>query len=154
MNRRGRVLVVDDDENQRLAIEGILGLEHDVVAAGGVQDALHQLSRGRFDVVVTDYEMPDGTGQSLIEAVEKRGLTSTSAILLTGHSDYKAVRELQRSARALVLFKPVNPKELMAWVMNGVTMARLNAATASNLKNTPPPPPSSTKIKRPLEGSP
>ncbi|MEZ0230197.1 MAG: hypothetical protein ACAI25_16365 [Planctomycetota bacterium] len=86
MKLRGRVLVVDDDPNQ------------------GVSEAKQKLSRQPFEVVVTDYEMPDGTGGDLL-------------------------REM-KSGKALVL---------LAWIKNGVTMARLNVATtnlqARNTKN-------------------
>lgn len=140
MTSRGQVLVVDDDENQRLSLESILALDYDVCAAGGVEEASRLIARDTFDVVVTDYDMPDGTGEDVLRCVTRRG-TPTSTILLTGHSEYAQVRDLQKSGRALVLFKPVDPVELLAWIKNGVTMARLSRATKANYE--------SGRIKRP-----
>jgi DNA-binding NtrC family response regulator len=143
---RGRVLVVDDDPNQRMSLESILALDHDVTAAAGVAEALRLMQEEVFDVVVTDFEMPDGTGADLLHAVEKAG-RAMSMILITGHSEYATVRDLQKSGKALVLFKPVDPKELLGWIRNGVTMARLSAATSNLQKRAGDPP--SERLKRP-----
>ncbi len=141
MNIRGRVLVVDDDPNQRMSLESILALDYEVTTADGVAEARIKMDKGPFEVIVTDYEMPDGTGAELLRLIEARKL-ATSCILLTGHSDYSAVRDLQKSGKALVLFKPVDPVELLAWIKNGVTMAKLSQAASSLQARTGAPPPS------------
>jgi two-component system response regulator HupR/HoxA len=125
---RGRVLVVDDDATARVTLEAILGEDFEVASADTAAAAKELLGRQAFDVLVTDHEMPGETGAELLAATRQRWPALVS-ILLTGHSDYAAVRDLQKAGRVLVLFKPVDPAQLVAWVKNGVVMASLTQAT-------------------------
>lgn len=124
----GQVLVVEDDPAVRESLDAILSGEFATTSVAGVAQAVQTLSRQAFDVVVTDFNLADGTGLTVIDSCRAQSPGAT-VILLTGHVDYDGVRALQKSGRVLVLFKPVNPDELLAWVKNGVTMARLAAAT-------------------------
>ena len=61
--RRGRVLVIDDEESLALAIARYLKHDHEVVAVTRGRDALERLTRGeRFDVILCDLMMPQVTG--------------------------------------------------------------------------------------------
>lgn len=126
MNHRGRVLFVEDDPSARATLGAILGEDFDVQAVGTSSEALRALGAGGWDVLVADYDLgePLTTGTGVLErgAALNPGM---SGILLTGHTNYPEVRELQRQGRFLVLFKPVEPEQLLAWVKNGVAMARL-----------------------------
>jgi len=67
-----RVLVVDDDENTRSLI-GIL-LEHagyNVVQVCDGLDALQEIKKRHFDVVVTDWAMPLLNGLELIQRIQE-----------------------------------------------------------------------------------
>jgi two-component system chemotaxis response regulator CheY len=67
-----RVLVVDDDENTRSLI-GIL-LEHagyNVVQVCDGLDALEEIRKRHFDVVVTDWVMPMLNGLELIQRIQE-----------------------------------------------------------------------------------
>lgn len=112
----------------RDSLEAILSTDFTTTSAGSIAGAVKILSSQTFDVVITDFNLEDGTGLTIIETSRLR-CPSASTIMLTGHMDYAEVRALQKSGRILVLFKPVNPDELLAWVKNGVTMSRLSAAT-------------------------
>ena len=124
----GRVLVVEDDPGVRDSLEAILSSDYETTTVGSVAAATKLLAPKAWDVVVTDFNLGDGNGSAVIEAARER-CPEAAVILLTGQVDYSGVRALQKSGRVLVLFKPVNPDELLAWVKNGVTMARLSAAT-------------------------
>ncbi len=69
---RGRVLVVEDDPSMRLAVEGALSIDFEVKTASNVTEALSALADDEFDVVVTDYEMPGGSGLDLMRWVETK----------------------------------------------------------------------------------
>lgn len=128
----GRVLVVDDERNVLDALEAVLATEFEVVVARGVGEALRSLKTREFDALVTDYELTDGTGATLLTMVAER-FPNVIGVLLTGHVDSPQVRTLQKSGRALVLFKPAKPRELIAWVRNSVAMSKLQRLT-QNLK--------------------
>jgi DNA-binding NtrC family response regulator len=124
----GRVLVVDDDKNTLEVLEAVLASEFDVVVAKGVGEGLKLLSEQLFDALVTDFELSDGTGATLLTVAAER-YPDVMSVLLTGHTDSVEVRNLQKSGRALVLFKPAKPSELLAWVRNSVAMSRLQRMT-------------------------
>jgi PAS domain S-box-containing protein len=64
--RRGRVLVIDDEESLALAIARYLTQDHVGVAVTRGRDALDRLTRGeRFDVILCDLMMPQVTGMEL-----------------------------------------------------------------------------------------
>jgi DNA-binding NtrC family response regulator len=124
----GRVLVVDDDANARDALEAVLGADFEVVVARGVGDALRILGEQSFDALVSDFELQDGNGANLLAIASER-FPNVIGVLITGHIDSPEVRTLQKSGRALVLFKPAKPAELIAWVRNSVAMSRLQRLT-------------------------
>jgi PAS domain S-box-containing protein len=64
--RRGRILVVDDEPMMARAVLRFLGVDHEVVVLGDGQEALSRLDQGeRFDVIVCDLMMPTVTGMDL-----------------------------------------------------------------------------------------
>ncbi|HZT75659.1 MAG TPA: response regulator [Vicinamibacterales bacterium] len=82
----GRILVVDDDR----AFGGFMlaALEsrgHDVEWAGCIADALTTLYSNRYDLVIFDLRLPDGSGLELLrDATEEGLLDQSAAIILTG----------------------------------------------------------------------
>jgi len=83
----GRILVVDDDR----AFGGFMlaALEsrgHEVEWAGGIMDAMAALYSNRYDLVIFDLRLPEGSGLDLLrEATEEGLLDGSAAIILTGH---------------------------------------------------------------------
>ena len=61
--RRGRILVVDDEQLVLRSVSRILSQEHDVVAMVSAADALALCAGGeKFDLILCDLMMPDMTG--------------------------------------------------------------------------------------------
>ncbi|MGZ3477136.1 MAG: response regulator, partial [Polyangiales bacterium] len=69
-----RLLVVEDDENQRKAITELVsnGGDVDVVAVSNEKEALETLDKGPFDCVVVDLGLPDSDGYGLIEKIKQK----------------------------------------------------------------------------------
>jgi CheY-like chemotaxis protein len=64
--RRGRILVVDDEELVLRSVRRILSQEHDVLAMISATDALALCAGGeKFDLILCDLMMPDMTGMDL-----------------------------------------------------------------------------------------
>ncbi len=66
-----RVLLADDEEGVRLVLRMLLeclGLE--VTEAVNGKEALEIYQRGKFDVVVTDYNMPQKRGDALAQEIK------------------------------------------------------------------------------------
>lgn len=83
-----RVLLIDDHEliRQGLALAIRAGGDLDVVAqAGSVADGLAQYAQHRPDVVITDLQLPDGTGLDIVRKVRRHSPT-VGLVVLTMHA--------------------------------------------------------------------
>ena len=123
-----RLLVVDDMEDMRLALEDCLRLGgYDVVSAASGEEALELLRSQRFDLLLTDQAMPGLSGIELAE-VTARIHPDVPIVLLTGHTDVELARaSLLRGASDFVT-KPVNIRELPIVIERNLTRRRLEVA--------------------------
>ena len=65
-----KVLLIDDDLSILKAWQGVLKSEgYEVVTASSAADGLAAANTGNFQVVVTDWKMPDGTGMEIIKTL-------------------------------------------------------------------------------------
>src|SRR5262249_22726101 len=91
----GTVLVVDDDEKDRLAAAALLeGTGLDVVEAGSGDEAMRLLAERRFDAVVLDLFMTGLNGFDVLgEVRQDPRLAQVPFIVLTAHDLTSADRE-------------------------------------------------------------
>ena len=81
--KRGRVLVVDDSITTRTMEKNILEAnDYEVVIAVSGFDALDKLDAGRFDLMVSDVEMPGMTGFELTKKVRQREDTRDLPVII------------------------------------------------------------------------
>lgn len=67
-----RILIVEDSSSMRAFVRATLeDMGHEVTEAESGFDALQQLPRARFDVVVVDINMPDINGLELISFMRR-----------------------------------------------------------------------------------
>jgi CheY-like chemotaxis protein len=75
------VLVVDDEESQRTALAGMIGLwGYKVETAADGQEALEKLDQFDADVIVTDLMMPRMDGPELLRRLKARGNAPPSIV--------------------------------------------------------------------------
>ena len=107
-----KVLVVDDEEELRASVERVLRRAgHDVETAGSAQQALALLRRGEYELVISDFRLPDRDGLELIRDV--RDLRpDAEIILITAFANIPlAVDAIKRGAYDF-LSKPFKRAEL------------------------------------------
>ena len=107
------ILVVDDEKNQRETLAQILRDQHyQVVTAGDLQGALEQLSQISFDVILSDFRMPGGSG---IDVAKKAGelCPQSSTLIMTAYADVQSVIEAMRAGVVDYLLKPLNVDSLL-----------------------------------------
>jgi CheY-like chemotaxis protein len=82
-----RILVVDDEPAVCGAIKMMLEFDgHEIQTAGNGKEALALLEHGKFDVVFTDYSMPEMKGDALAIAI-KQHLPNQPVVMITAHAD-------------------------------------------------------------------
>jgi PAS domain S-box-containing protein len=85
-DKRGRVLVVDDEPLIADILRRILAVAHDVVVVQSARTAIGRLEAGeRFDVILCDLMMPDMTGMEFYNVVAERAPACVERIVfITG----------------------------------------------------------------------
>jgi CheY-like chemotaxis protein len=82
-----QILVVDDEPTVCEAIKMMLQYDgHEVQTAGSGKEALARIEQRRFDVVFTDYFMPEMRGDKLAMAIKER-LPNLPVVMVTAHAD-------------------------------------------------------------------
>jgi len=84
---RVRVLFADDEEDVRDVFEAVFASDFDVTLAPGGREALAELARSPFDVLVSDMRMEPMRGSELL-ARACADHPDTQRILLTGFGDF------------------------------------------------------------------
>jgi len=113
---RGRVLLAEDNPVNRkvaLALLGKAGYQADW--AGDGREVLAALSRGRYDLILMDIEMPvmDGlTATSRIRAAEEATGTHIPIVAMTAHADPGDRERLLRAGIDGYVAKPIRLQEL------------------------------------------
>jgi len=115
-----RVLVVEDNEDNRFLITESLRFQGALVESVSAAREAAEMLDG-YDIIVTDYAMPDRDGVWLLEQAQHR-VTPVPVILLSGFTE--AQREaIATAAFALKLLKPVEPEDLVTAILKTLNRA-------------------------------
>ena len=114
-----KILAVDDSASMRQMVSFTLkSAGHDVCEAeDGVQALARAKSSGSFDLVISDINMPNMDGISLIK--ELRGLPDfkfTPILMLTTESSAEKKNEGKAAGATGWIVKPFNPDQLLATI--------------------------------------
>ena len=115
-----KILVVDDDNTFCLMLQKFLSKnEYEVTTASSGARALQILDAQSFDLILTDYRLPDTDGILLLDEILKRN-KNMPVILMTGYGDIKlSVVAIKKGALDYIT-KPINPQELLELVKNAL----------------------------------
>ena len=116
LSRPPRLLVVDDEPDLRTLYElALLREGYDIDAAGGVEEGWALLRAARYDAVITDMRLPDGTGLDLLARLEQAGRPEKTIVITAYGSAENAVQALKAGAYDY-LTKPVDLRQFRAVV--------------------------------------
>jgi two-component system KDP operon response regulator KdpE len=107
-----RILIVDDEETDRLVVEAILTRAgHETIVVDGGENALRAyLGRG-IDIVITDLKMPDVHGFELI-TIMREFRPPPSVIALSGTGPFQ-LHMAEALGAEWTLLKPLDPRMLL-----------------------------------------
>jgi PAS domain S-box-containing protein len=117
-----KILVVEDNKDTLRSIALVLGAwGHSVTVAEGISAALLAAADHSLDLLLSDIELPDGTGLDLMRHLRGRGLR---AIAMSGYGSEEDVRASLEAGFAEHITKPVDVTRLIATIQR-VTAVQL-----------------------------
>lgn len=132
-----RILVVDDEPDLRTLYELTLLREGYLVdAAGTVQEAWDLLKAQRFDLVITDMRLPDGSGIDLLKEARAQQRRERCIVITAYGSAENAVESLKAGAFDY-LTKPVDLKQFRSVVAAALQGTRAAATPVVNSRPAP-----------------
>ena len=121
---RNKVLVVDDEKNQREIYRLILeDAGYEVTSAQSGEQALRLARENKFDLVLTDYKMTGMDGLTLLGELLKVD-PSIIVVMMTAHGSVESVKDAIRGGAFEYLSKPVDRDELLKVVENALSGLR------------------------------
>src|SRR5262245_57939867 len=122
---RALILVVDDEEDTRDALQVILtDWGYDVEVAADGQEALKKASVSRPALVITDLVMPEVDGMSLMNALQSE-LPRVPVIMLTGFATVDSAVAAMREGAYDYLTKPVDIERLRVLLEKALDKAKV-----------------------------
>ena len=123
----GKILIIDDSKPIRRLLEYILTREnYEVVSAQDGFEAIFWLSEGnRPDLIISDIEMPNFTGEELISNLNNSGLFSDLPVIILTGIESQEIRDSFLS-RGVVgyLTKPFDPANLLQIVKEAIIASK------------------------------
>jgi EAL domain-containing protein (putative c-di-GMP-specific phosphodiesterase class I) len=122
---RGAVLVVDDERVLLDVLESQLteaGWQVDTASHG--REALRLVDGKRYEVVLTDIDMPGMTGVELLREIRARDL-DVPVLLITGHPRVDTAVEALEHGALRYLQKPVRERDLLTAVEDAARLHRM-----------------------------
>jgi two-component system nitrogen regulation response regulator GlnG len=104
--------VVEDDFAVRNSLEEILGLlGYRVTTVSGREEARSACDQGEFDLLLSDYVLPDGSGTEIADELRQRWPT-LRVVVMSGYAQDEDVSERSSSGNLVFLQKPFNAQAL------------------------------------------
>jgi DNA-binding NtrC family response regulator len=108
-----RILVVDDERIQRDTLAAILSDNgYQVSTSDNVTNAKKLILESVFDLILSDFKMPDGTGLDVAESARKF-LPDAAIFIMTAYADVQSVIDSMRVGVVDYILKPINVEALL-----------------------------------------
>ena len=124
--RKGRLLVIDDEQGIREGCRRVLAPEgYQVEVAATIAAGRAAIESGDFDLVLLDVMMPDGKGIDLLATIQQRD-PETVAAIITGYATVELAVEALKEGAYDFISKPFSGDLLLLTVERGLEKRRLS----------------------------
>lgn len=115
-----KILIVDDEVENLQALERVMRGVFDVVSTPSPEQALEEITKNNFQVVVSDLRMPGMLGTELLAKIAKKN-PLVSRVILTGHTETKDILDaINRAEIYRYVTKPWENQELLVVLQQAV----------------------------------
>ncbi len=117
------VLIVDDSASIRQLVSfTVKEAGYEVVAAENGREALEKASESRFDLIITDLNMPEIDGISLIQRLRSMpDFRFVPILMLTTEAQEAKKREGRKAGASGWIVKPFTPETILSAVKKFIT---------------------------------
>lgn len=134
------ILIIDDDKDICTLVSNILTKKgYDVTSSYDGEEAVTNLKKKEFDLVLCDYRLPDTNGVEMIQRI-KLIQPGAAIVIITGYSDVKTAIETFKHGASDYVVKPLYPDEILITIKDALEKkeekAKSAVATGKNKKST------------------
>jgi DNA-binding NtrC family response regulator len=116
MADKRKILVVDDEDALRTVLSAELNSEgYDVGTAADGLEAVTELGKKKFDLVLLDIKMPNMNGFEVLKVIKEKH-AGTKVIMLTGFADLKNAIESKKLGAEDFVSKPYDLVDLLTTI--------------------------------------
>jgi len=119
--RRGKILIVDDEEASRQSVKMVLQNTYHVVLVETAEQALDSLTQDHFDLVLMDLNMPGLGGMKGLRRM-RSSFPSLPVILMTAYQTVATAIEAMKLGACDYLIKPVDVAQLREVVLKNLSL--------------------------------
>ncbi|MGH9901227.1 MAG: HD domain-containing phosphohydrolase [Pyrinomonadaceae bacterium] len=124
---RARILVADDEKEIREVLVDVLSINHECTAVGSAEEALEELRRGEFDLVISDIMMGGMSGLEMVPRV--LGMApDTVVVMISGVQTVESAIEALRAGAFDYVMKPFDLYHVEAAVRRALEHRELRVA--------------------------
>lgn len=118
---KAKILVVEDDTRLRNLLLEVLGLEgYDLTGAQTGEEAVEHLKKQKFDVLLTDVNLPGMSGMELLPISQQHN-PKTYLMVMTGYGSIDMAVQAMKLGAADFLCKPIALNDLISAVKVAVS---------------------------------
>ncbi|HEX6729141.1 MAG TPA: EAL domain-containing protein [Pyrinomonadaceae bacterium] len=123
-NPKPRILIIDDDEQFRGLLTAALCDVYECHAAASAEEALKELGRKTFDLILSDIDMSGMSGLELVPHVHSVS-PDTVVVMISGHNEIESAIQAMRAGAFDYIAKPLDLRHVEAAIERALGHSRL-----------------------------
>lgn len=127
MNEKVRVLIVDDEPDIREYMSALISAEYlcEIMQADSGSQAVQLLLQNHFDLVISDFNMPNGDGKLVFDMTQK--VNPKAKFLLVSSDESDDHKEITSNSKSGYLQKPFEPEDLIKLIAEQLNIVSIDA---------------------------
>ncbi len=128
MNERQKILIVEDEEINRIILKRILQQDYDVIEAENGQIAWNMIVEKRQEItaVLLDIIMPVMDGYQVLDKIRENGMEDLPILVMTGEADPKTEHKALDSGAWDFVTKPYDAQVLLSRLRNAIARSKVS----------------------------
>ncbi len=125
MEKKGTILIVDDELGPRESLRMILKPLYEIYTAANGQEALKCIRANKVDVVTLDLTMPGMSGLEVLQSI-KKSKANVEVIIVTAGEDLKNIQQAINYGAGDFITKPFDVAEIITAVTKSFERRKYN----------------------------